>query len=156
MVDSELVAIGAEAPTWLADLGVVPKPGGEGEQAEADPGAKARQRPGSVAFEPELALAGPKHRLDPLADPPERAEAWLFVLAVGPQEGGAPVGHPALELGARKALVGDHGVACERHPLEHLASDLALGSVRRRQLEGDRGAVRGAAEEEAKAPEVAR
>ena len=36
MVDSELVAVGAEAQARLTDLGVMPKPGGEGEQAKPD------------------------------------------------------------------------------------------------------------------------
>src|SRR5204863_1195104 len=99
MVDSELVGIGTEAATGLADLGVVPKAGGEGEEAKPDPGAKPRQRPRPVSLEPELALAGPKHRLDPLADPAQRAEARALVAAIGPQEGGATIGDPALELG---------------------------------------------------------
>src|SRR6266496_1728905 len=34
MVDSEFVAVGAEAQARLTDLGVMPKPGGEGEQAK--------------------------------------------------------------------------------------------------------------------------
>jgi hypothetical protein len=36
MVDTELVAVGAEAQARLTDLGVMPKPGGEGEQAKPD------------------------------------------------------------------------------------------------------------------------
>src|SRR5436190_20355160 len=36
MVDSEFVAVGAETQARLTDLGVMPKPGGEGEQAEPD------------------------------------------------------------------------------------------------------------------------
>ena len=36
MVDSELVAVGAGAQARLTDLGVMPKPGGEGEQAKPD------------------------------------------------------------------------------------------------------------------------
>src|SRR6266496_2250105 len=35
MVDSEFVAVGAETQARLTDLGVMPKPGGEGEQAKA-------------------------------------------------------------------------------------------------------------------------
>src|SRR6266536_5301113 len=155
MVDSELVGIGAEAATGLADLGVVPKAGREGEEAKPDPGAEPRRAPRPVALEPELALAGPKHRLDPLANAAQRAEAWALVAAVGPQEGGAAIGDPALELLTGKALVGDEEVAGEWDPLEHLACDPTLGSVRRRQLEGDRGAVGGAEQIEAKAPEVA-
>src|SRR5256885_3347841 len=34
MVDSEFVAVGAETQARLTDLGVMPKPGGEGEQAK--------------------------------------------------------------------------------------------------------------------------
>jgi hypothetical protein len=35
-VDSEFVAVGAETQARLTDLGVMPKPGGEGEQAKPD------------------------------------------------------------------------------------------------------------------------
>jgi hypothetical protein len=35
MVDSEFVAVGAETRARLTDLGVMPKPGGEGEAGEA-------------------------------------------------------------------------------------------------------------------------
>ena len=41
MVDPELVAIGAEAPARLTDLGVMPKPGGEGG-SQPDAGTQAR------------------------------------------------------------------------------------------------------------------
>jgi hypothetical protein len=43
MVDPELVAIGAEAPARLTDLGVMPEPGGEGEEPQPDAGAQARE-----------------------------------------------------------------------------------------------------------------
>jgi hypothetical protein len=33
MVDSEFVAVGAETQARLTDLGVMPKPGGEGERS---------------------------------------------------------------------------------------------------------------------------
>lgn len=36
MVDSDVVAVGAETQAGLTDLGVMPKPGGEGEQAKPD------------------------------------------------------------------------------------------------------------------------
>jgi hypothetical protein len=36
MVDSEFVAVGAETRARLTDPGVMPKPGGEGEQAKPD------------------------------------------------------------------------------------------------------------------------
>ena len=42
MVDSEFVAVGAETQARLTDLGVMPKPGGEGEQLKSDAGAQAR------------------------------------------------------------------------------------------------------------------
>src|SRR2546427_5505739 len=73
MVDPELVAIGAEAPARLTDLGVMPEPGGEGEEPQPDAGAQARECAGAVALEAELSLAGPKDRFDPLAHAPERS-----------------------------------------------------------------------------------
>src|SRR5947207_6679920 len=36
MVDPELVAVGAEAQARLTDLGVMPEPGGEGEEPQPD------------------------------------------------------------------------------------------------------------------------
>src|SRR5581483_750991 len=114
MIDSELVGVGAEMAPGLADLPVVPQASGEGEQPEPDPGAEAGQGAGAVALEAELALAGPKHRLDPLAHSPEGAEARLLVLAVGAKERGPAIGHPALKFLAGKALVGDDRVAVER------------------------------------------
>src|SRR5438067_7678712 len=74
MVDPELVAIGAEAPARLTDLGVMPEPGGEGEEPQPDAGAQARECAGAVALEAELSLAGPKDRFDPLAHAPERSD----------------------------------------------------------------------------------
>src|SRR5207244_1121184 len=138
MVDPELVAIDAEAPARLTDLGVMPEPGGEGEEPQPDAGAQARECAGAVALEAELSLAGPKNRSDPLAHAPERSELERLVLAIGTKELGSAIGHPALELGAGGALVGDDGEAGERDPLEHLARDLSLGSICRGELEGDR------------------
>src|SRR5205809_5588447 len=139
MVDPELVAIGAEAPARLTDLGVMPEPGGEGEEPQPDAGAQARECAGAVALEAELCLAGPRDRIDPQAHAPERSELERLVLAIGTKELGSAIGHPA--LGAGEALVGDDGEAGERDLLEHLARDLSLGSICRGELEGDRGPV---------------
>src|SRR5947207_1033567 len=48
MVDPELVAIGAEAPARLTDLGVMPEPGGEGEEPQPDAGPQARACAGAA------------------------------------------------------------------------------------------------------------
>src|SRR5437764_6300794 len=128
MVDPELVAISTEAPAWLTDLGVMPEAGSEGEEPQPDAGAQARECAGAVALEAELSLAGPKDRFDPLARAPERSELERLVLAIGTKKLGSAIGHPALELGAGEALVGDDGEAGEQDPLEHLARDLSLGA----------------------------
>lgn len=86
MVDSESVAIGGEVAAWVTDLVVVPERGCECEQPESDPRTEAGEGARTVALEPELALAGGKHRLDPLAHRPERPEAGGLVLAVGAQK----------------------------------------------------------------------
>src|SRR5438874_12464899 len=114
MVDPELVAIGAEAPARLTDLGVMPEPGGEGEEPQPDAGAQARECAGAVALEAELSLAGTKDRFDPLAHAPERSELERLVLAIGTKELGSAIGDPALELGAAQPLVGADGEAGER------------------------------------------
>jgi hypothetical protein len=92
MVDSELVGIGGEVASRVADLPVVPEAGCEGEQPHPDPGAEAGQGASAVAFEPEFALASPEHRFDALANEPERAVARLLVAAVGTQEGRSLLG----------------------------------------------------------------
>jgi hypothetical protein len=138
MVDSESVGIGGEVAAGLADFPVVPEAGGEAEQPQADPGAEAWQGAGAVALETELALAGPEHRLDALADEAQRAVARLLVAPVGTQKGCSLLGDEALEVLTRKALVGDEQIAGERHPFEQLLGDLALGGVGGRQLEADR------------------
>src|SRR5947208_9433624 len=79
MVDPELVGIGAEARARLTDLGVMPEPGGEGEEPQPDAGAQARECAGAVALEAELSLAGPKDRFDPLAHAPEPASDTLEI-----------------------------------------------------------------------------
>ena len=97
MVDSELVGVGGELAAGLADFPVVPEAGCEGEQSQADVGSEAGEGAGAVAFEPALALAGPEHRFDALADESQRAEARPLVLAVGAQEGRSLLGGEALE-----------------------------------------------------------
>jgi len=82
MVDPELVAICAEAPARLTDLGVMPEPGGEDEQ-QVDAGAQGRECAGAVALEAELSLAGPKDRFDPMAHAPERSELERLVQPMG-------------------------------------------------------------------------
>src|SRR5918999_287421 len=154
MVDSELVGVGGEVAAGVADLPVVPEAGGEGEQAHPDAGAEAGQGAGAVAFEPELALAGPEDRFDALADVPERAEAGLLVAPVGAQQARSLRGDEALEVVAGEALVGDDRVTGQRHPFEQLLGDLTLGGVGGRELEADRGAVAGAEQVEPKAPDA--
>src|SRR5918996_2039121 len=156
MLDSELVGVGGEVAAGFADLPVVPEAGGEGQQAQADPGAETGEGAGAVALEAELAFAGPEDRFDPLADVPERAVAARLVLAVGAQKGCPPLGDEALEVLTREAFVCDEHVAGERHSLEQLFGDLALGGVGGCELEGDRGAVSSAHQVEPEAPEVAR
>jgi hypothetical protein len=155
MVDSESVGIGGEVASWLADVVVVDESGGDGEQPERDTDADSCDGAAAVAFERELALAGPEHGLDPLADGTERAGAAIFITAVGAQKAGAEAGQMLLELLAGEALVGDYGVALQRDAFEHLGRDLAFRDVGWRQLEGDRHAVGCAQQIEPEAPEVA-
>src|SRR6266487_6116763 len=110
MVDSQSVAVGGEVAAGVTDVVVVPQAGGEGEQAQRDAGADAGQCSPAVGFEGELALAGPKDGLDPLAHRYERAVASRLILAVGPEEVRAERGHGVLELIAGEALVGHDGV----------------------------------------------
>src|ERR671922_216091 len=156
MVDSESVAVGGEVAAWVPDVVVVDEPCGESEQPERDADADAGDGPAAVAFERQLALAGPKHRLDPLTDRAERAVAARLVLAVGPQQAGAEAGDVLLELLAREALVGDDGIALQRDAFEHLGRDLALGRIGGRQPERDRHAVGRAQQIQPETPEETR
>src|SRR2546429_7526624 len=119
MVDPELVGIGAEAPARLTDLGVMPEPGGEGEETQPDAGAQARKCAGAVALEAELSLAGPKDRSDPLAHAPERSELERLGLAVGDEGHGSAIRHPALPPRARGAPAGESGEARLGGPPHH-------------------------------------
>ena len=89
----------------------------------------------AVAFERELALEGVVDRLDPLADAAERAEARLFVVAVGADELGAErVSDELLELGAGEAFVGDEDLLAVQQlaaggAFEQRRGDLAFGLV---------------------------
>src|SRR4051794_25162606 len=155
MVDSESVSVGGEVAAWVTDVVVVDEAGGEGQQPQGDTDADAGDGSAAVAFERELALAGPDDRFDPLADGTKGAVAARLVLAVGPQKARAGAGHVSLELLAREALVGDDGVALQRDAFEHLGRDLALWGIGGCQLQGDRHAVRRAQQGEPEAPEVA-
>src|SRR5215207_1016973 len=155
MIDSESVAIGGEVAAWVTDLLVVDEARGECEQAQGDAHADAFDGASAVAFECELALAGPEHRLDPLADRAERAVSVRLVLAVGAQEAGTEGAHELLELLAGEAFVGQDGVALQLDAGEHFGSNDALGEVRGGKLERDWHAVRRAQQIQPKAPEVA-
>src|SRR5579859_5579372 len=98
MVDSESVAVGGEVAAWITDVLVVDESSGEGEHSERDTDADAWDGAAAVAFECELAFAGPEGRLDPLADRPERAVAAWFVFAVRAQESRSEASHDLFEL----------------------------------------------------------
>src|SRR6266511_2604445 len=63
MVDSEFVAVGAETQARLTDLGVMPKPGGEGEQAKPD-----YRRQGPMRHDCHDGLRRGSRQPDPRAD----------------------------------------------------------------------------------------
>src|SRR5215210_443813 len=104
MVDSVSVAVGGEVAAWVTDLVVVPEAGCEREQAKRDAAGEAGHGAGAVAFESELAFAGPKHRFDPLANRSEGSVAAWFVFAVGAQKAGAAAGHERSNSSPAKPL----------------------------------------------------
>src|SRR2546421_4981870 len=63
MLDSEFVAVGAETQARLTDLGVMPKPGGEGEQAKPD-----YRRKGPMRHDCHDGLRRGSRQPDPRAD----------------------------------------------------------------------------------------
>src|SRR5215211_9555101 len=78
---------------------------GERQQPRGDSGAQAGDRSRPVALEGEDVLAGPKDRLDPLADRGEVRAASGLVAAGGAKHGGAEGADRILEVGAGVALV---------------------------------------------------
>ena len=115
----------------------MPAAGGEREQTLGDAGDEALEGAGAVALERELVLARVDDRLDPLAHATERAEAGLFVGAVGAQQSRSGGADDLLELGSGKALVDDQRLPGLERPLEQRERDLALGRVGGGELEGD-------------------
>src|SRR5436309_13314476 len=63
MLDSEFVAVGAETQARLSDIGVMPKPGGEGEQAKPD-----YRRQGPMRHDCHDGLRRGSRQPDPRAD----------------------------------------------------------------------------------------
>jgi len=67
-----------------------------------------------------------------------------LVLAIGTKELGSAIGHPALELGAGEALVGDDGEppltpdtqrpACRNHIIDQSLRDRHIGLTRHRWI----------------------
>src|ERR1700730_5520489 len=155
MVDSESVAVGGEVAAWVTDCLVVDEAGCECEQPECDADAQSGDGAAAVAFEGELAFAGPDRRLDPWGDRSERAVASPLVFSIRSQEPCAVAGHELFELLAGEALVGEHGVTVEIDALEHLRGDLALRRGGWGELEADRHPVGRAQQIEPKAPEEA-
>jgi len=129
--------------------------GSEGKESESDAGAQAGEGSGAVAFEPELAFAGLKGRLDPLADGAKAAVAARFVFAVGAQERRSMVGHELLEFPAGEVLVGDHRVPGDRDAVEHLGRDDSFADVRAGQFPADRHPVACGDQVEPETPEPA-
>ena len=83
MVDSVSAAVGREFAAGVADLPVVPESGGECEESECDARGDAGDGAAVVAFEGELAFAGPEDGFDPLAQRAERSEAGRSPLRSG-------------------------------------------------------------------------
>src|SRR5579859_6954924 len=104
MIDSVSVGVGGEVAAWVTDCLVVGEAGCECEEPECDADAQSGDGAAAVAFECELAFAGPERRFDPLADRSERAVASRFVFSVWSQKPCAEAGHDLFELLAGEAL----------------------------------------------------
>ena len=91
---------------------VVPDRGGEGEEADADPGVNAGDGAAAVLLGGELALQGVEHGLDPLPDPGQVPVALRLVAAVRAEDVRVEfVADEGFELAAGEALVADQDLA---------------------------------------------
>jgi hypothetical protein len=154
MVDSVLSAVYGEFSSGLTGLPVVPDAGAEGEESERDADGDTEDCASAVAFERELAFAGPEDGFDPLADLAERSEPWGFAFAVGASEVSVEAVDELFELFAGEPFVSQDGVSCEVKAVEHLLGCRTLTDVCGEQLKPDRHSVRGAQQVKAVSPEV--
>jgi len=127
------------------------------QEALGDASAQVVKGAGAVALQGEDVLAGPKDRLDPLADRGEVDAVVGLVLSSGPDDRGLEGADRLGEVLARVALVADDdlpaGPVC---PFQQLDPDLALVALGGGQGKGPGRAVRSEQAVQAKAPEEAR
>src|SRR5204863_2203468 len=129
---------------------------GERQHPRGDSGAQTRDRPRPVALQGEDVLAGPKDRLDPLADRGEVGAAPGLVLAGGAKHGRTEGADLVLEVGAGVALVADYGLATTKGRGEQRRGHLTLGDVRGSERPGARRPVGAEDTVQAHPPEVPR
>jgi hypothetical protein len=142
-----------------SDEPVVPDPGSEGEESSGDAGVDAGDGASTVVFESELALHRVEHRLDPLADAAEFAEAGFLVTAVGTDEVGAEfVGDEPLEFLPGEAFVADDDLPGSDQVFivaEHVFGGFAFTDLRVRESPDDGHPIRCADQVKPETPEVA-
>src|SRR5437763_11908988 len=113
MVDSEFVAVGAETQARLTDLGVMPKPGGEGVQAKPD-----YRRQGPMRHDCHDGLRRGSREPDPRAD---RLRGRLHRAEDVRRHGFMIDGHMAVEMRGREMkgwLRVDAESVCTKRALE--------------------------------------
>src|SRR6266540_204440 len=141
---------------WTAELVVEPDAGGQGQQPRADALPEPLGRACAVTLQGEQILEGLEDRLDALADEAEEGAAARLVLASRANHAAPERGHGALEVSSGIALVADHGLSALKAARQELQGHPALRALGRTQDGRARGAIEGARQVQAHAPEVAR
>src|SRR3954469_22204836 len=158
MVDSaRLGAVVDEGTAGASELVVECDRGGQAAEAGEDAFPESGECAGAVAFEGEQVFAGPKDRLDALAD---RRQVWPmagFVFASGAHEGGVALADGGGERAPGVALVAQQRLAAVAPAaLQQHQSDVAFVELGGGQFERAWSAVGGEDGMQPEPPEVGR
>jgi hypothetical protein len=100
-----------QCTAWSAELVVEADAGGEAQNALQDALVDARKGAGTVAFESEQVVAGPKDRLDALAYPSKMQLRPRLVFAAGTEDRGIELADGTCEIAAGRPRVTEQRLA---------------------------------------------
>src|SRR5487761_2172243 len=158
MIDStESGDIVDQRTAWSAELVIEHDAGGQGEKTLEDALPDTGEGTRAVAFEGQDVLAGPKDRLNPLADRGEVHVGAGLVGASGTHDRGMHLTDSVGEIAAGIALIAQEGLATRSLTTrQQLEAHLALVAPRRGQTQSPGGAVGGEDRVQPEPPKKAR